>query len=323
MTTRDEVFTSFNVCRDTNQPFQPGDGTKPFLLNTAQIRIDNQWINRLRLDLPEQHSRLMSHFNNFQQFTIKHVDVRWVPRWRDNSVSVNGSGTSNSGIEALAATHGFITMVQDLDDSQSRSTLEEYFQVRDQPNAKTWPLMSFGHFGHNPFVLDVIAQNSLSALEPQIPTPAPINTTAPVKFKWFSTKAGGAGQTIAFNDAIGTLGCKAYIYAPFNTSINTAQIVCGMWQWNVQFAFRFPDYRPPVAIPAYVVTGNSMSMIENNVLSNLQGEASKMAPMDQSPQFLSELGAAYAEKRKIDGTDPESEVAKETLKRLKQAAAEA
>lgn len=336
-TDRDEVVTSFNYTWDTQYEWNPYIADLPTPIQSSGSRLSPSWFNAINTLFPEQGARLINHFNLFQQYTIKKITQTWVPRWERSAITwipqtdASGGVTANNQVQFQWATQQTsITIVQDMDDSTPRNSLDEFFQVRDQPNAKTFDASTTASYSWNPFVLDTISQENSGASQSVNnigPSDTYMNMSTAVPFKWFATKAAmnTTGGSVRLNSAIGSLGCKKYYYTPFNNipySVATEAQPVGLWRWNVEFGFRFPEYRAPVTTLGFEGPGSPpalQALIEDmNVLASIEGEGVRLRSLfDGDHVSLGTLGAAYAQKRKLDGSDPNSEAYSNSVKRLR------
>lgn len=314
-TDSDEVYTPFHLSRDVivennwgiNQPVTVG-----------QFSLGQNFIQQSLTALPEQTGRLLNHFNNFQQFTIRKVTATWMPQYtREGVVYQNVTNPDNTWIYLNGPVkNAYVTALQDLDDTYGRSSLDEYYQARDQRNAKTWNIMDTESYSYTPFVMDAVGQVNNFARQSTFSSDSPANQSAPIPFKWFATKAtNDASLQVLFNIYLGSLGFKYYIYLPWTNSPATSSVKFGMWRYDVEFAFRYPDYRAPITMAGFNISRQAQEEME--ALIAIHGEQARMLPIESKPEFLSDLGVAYKKVQDESATDPNGETYQRVMKRLR------
>lgn len=322
-TQMDEVHTTFNVSYDVRQTNTWGNNQ---VILVSILNVGPSFFSDFLTKFPEQGRRLLSYFDNYQQWTIKKITHTWIPRYTDGLVQnvEQLRATSDLIYQNATVRSSFITVVQDLDDQNARDNLDEYFQARDQPNAKTWPMNSIGSYSYTPFVMDVTGQQNLAAQREVIGSITALqNMTTPVPFKWFSTKAyneSNSGYT--FNIQIGTCGAKMWQYCPFNYATPGFTDVCfGQWRVDLQLAFKYPDYRLP--IPQSNLLALQEQIEEMNALVAIEGEHARLVDYNQEPSFISDLSKARKHVYENSGSSTRSEAYDRAIKRLKKEESEA
>nr|QTE03464.1 MAG: hypothetical protein [Ciconia boyciana CRESS-DNA-virus sp.] len=323
-TTKDEIFTTFNLSCDSPYTVNISNSGVPSVIFANWVGLQlNKWQD-LRNKYPEQMGRLLTLFNNYQQWTIEKISYTFVPRWPNavqGEADLNGGGNQNIAAVSRFGPGTTVTWVQDIDDSEPRSSLEEYFQVRDQPNAKSHLATQRSTYSYNPFMMDTIAQNSQfsdSTINTDDTESPHTNQTVPTPLRWFSTKAhqGNAAGPIVINQNLGLMGVKTYAYSPYNTNnLITPQtsITIGMVQENYTFKFKFPEYR---GLSLVYGEGEEAARSDMNALIQLQGEAARFTTFGGNKPYLSELGAAITQNREQTNQIP-GPTYEATIKRMR------
>lgn len=331
-TSKDEIFADFHLSYDNVLGINSSkDGVNPSIVQSTWVGWEVNMLNQLRASFPEQMSRMASYFNNYQQWTIESITYKFSPRYpravqtEEALFSQPGSNNQNIAWINRMAASGYITWVQDMDDVTTRNTLDEYYQVRDQPNAMTRSLCDYHEYSYRPFLMDTVLQNSTVATGgppysnvdmSKVTSPA-LNMTAPIPMKWFATKSTNntMNGTVVLNQNIGLLGVKVYMYTPFNDSgVFFADRPIGLISLNYKLKFKYPDYRAIIT-----VYGDEQSLVQSaqmQALIQLQGEAARLTWIGGDKPVVTDLGqgveAQRAAMNQIPGPSYDS-----TLKRMR------
>lgn len=315
----DETYTTFNVNYDQIIGVPTNAN-----MSVSVARWDNNSYNQILAAAPSQAERLRSLFNLYQQFRIKHYSLRITPRYTRpvRDVDLIGDVPPNTGddLQAYLATElAYTTLVSDEDDMRPNPTFDEYFQMRDQPNAKTSPWNAGNSYTVGLKVMGVIAQetaNGVGNVSNITPGDTNLNMTAPRDYPWMSTKAaqGTTGSTtIALNLTVNGLGIKLYIYYPFWPGTGQAGVNAnaGLLTHNIMFEFKYPDYRPINSI----IGLRAPLQVETDAAILARLSQPGLTVFDPTPTFITKTGALEYNKSIETGARSTDEEKEELTKR--------
>lgn len=327
----ESTHAEFTFGYDGKQEWATSVGTAPNVIRLYSYRIAPEWYSQRLIDWPQQMERLLYMFKSYQQYTIKSVSLRWVPRYGypvDRFVQdIELSNDRPTRIMNALANSTFTCMVDQDDNGQStQQNLDCFFQARDAPNAVTFRYSDPWTFTFKPTVYDVIAQNvgdASSNVGAQSGTLAPVNFTAPTDFKWFSTLArdSNANGVVSLNTSISSLGMKIWHYTPFNIDATAANLDIGRFTISVHFGFRYPEYRNPLGLTLGTVwnggQGLQAAIQEENALDSLLGEGRKIRPISTEVTPITDLGVARQEAYDLSGSNLQSDAGASAIKRMR------
>lgn len=331
----DDTYAHFNFSYDSTDNWQQGSGSVPYLVRVGRIGMSSAWyVNRLAA-LPQQTERLLNLFKAYQQYTVTDVRISYTPRYLGGRVTfASDPQVANDPASRLLATLNTskFTLLVDQDDSgegANQGSVDEYYQVRDAPNAKTFSYMEPWSFHFRPTVFDVIAQSaSGSTMNADVTnkpeTLAPLNLSAPTSFKWFSTRVFDNNQNGfgTLNTSINALGVKIYHYTPFNGISQLAQFDIGRYRMDYKFAFRYPEYRTPFGVTLGSVLGGvgedeAARVAEENALAALLGEGHRIKNVFDQPVLAGGAGQSLVAGDVLAGRSLQTDDNPNTLKRMR------
>lgn len=221
----------------------------------------------------QQFQKLQQLFNMYEEFTILEETIRYQPMFQrsDMAAMVGGFQSDLTGapywaaFSVMMADTAVVTLIPEKNDRDSDATVDNYWQARGRPDARTFPLnkpytwtvrptsndlriinnpnpLATGR-SSNPFnndVLSSIANNGSYA-----------EWGPPEKLGWLPTKVVNSSNNWALNTSPGYWGFKEFFYTPNNITTGiSADIQYGIRMHTITFAFRKYDYRNLVAINA-------------------------------------------------------------------------
>lgn len=226
----------------------------------------------------DQYQKIIWMFNLYQHFRFESVSVEWIPRYNNQVTPAQYAAfrqqliTQGSGIDQRAQTligladNGWVTMVEDWDDTIIRSNLDEYWQAVSLPKAVTGSWHSQFKKQFHPHTLDVVQTYTDSvgqipggnnATESTSPTVQNLQRSAgdvPMPCPWFATHVvnDSSGQgTVTLNMGQAFNGYKIYLYTPFNdpvTNTGAADEVAGLKRFKYHVSFKDRDTRALTSI---------------------------------------------------------------------------
>lgn len=245
---------------------------------------------------PEMRTKLLYYFNLYQRFRVTTVTKEWHPRWGAPDMQALAYTTNLAAaletepewleMQAMASffqNSHYMTFIEDDDDWIQRFTLNEYWQVRSNPRARTWKVCDNNSFSYTPSVFNV-TQNPIRLSQAQGDVTnhqqdfqannISQSASQPMNMPWQATKAyriDGAIQ-YGFNMQDNSyLGGKLYFYTPNNypmPDVAAIQVPIGFFTTRVVFEFQDPDFRALVPYPTFTpalqrVDENGLLIVED------------------------------------------------------------
>jgi hypothetical protein len=240
----------------------------------------------------EQWQKLQWFMNMYQQFRCTKIEMKWVPYFQSpeqvtawmayaqNSLSGIGSGQLRSYGE-LFTKNAEITVIPDNEDLETRPVLDEYWQARSNPRAKSAGVMDPLYITFTPTLMGAhsyqqqsVNQNSSEAtinaggaVYPTLPS-----YDAPEAVPWMATRAyTTAGGLVSQNTGTVMWGLKMYIYCPNNELVNAqGGYSVGHFSYVYQFEYRNPETR--IIIGTSMITETEDNRKNLAALRALKGE---------------------------------------------------
>lgn len=297
----DAISTRFNMTHDSfiAATLSIGNVSTVVSGSSSQILFNDSGFTT------EQNFRLNMLFNSYQQFRLKQVTIRYKPRF----MNVTTEFRERSSIEPdpsvvryqnLFNAHTEFILVLDEDDVQTRNSVAEFYQLRDQPNAVKGNIMTPISLSFVPRWFKLGLQyNQFGIGEANLPTAGgdyQVNTGLSEEAKWMPTKVrnptGGVIGYFTLNNDQALLGFKYYMYHPYNVDITNTQLTVGQLQFDYQWEFRYPEYRGLYEVPTPPTE-------EDNATALILGEGAILSSSNDKVHFTA-LGDAVARKRKAE-----------------------
>lgn len=221
----------------------------------------------------DQWQKLIWMFNLYQHFRFEKVSLTWIPRYNNQTApvaySVMRQSTQDTGnIDRQANTltsmgdNGYVTFVEDWDDTIIRANLDEYWQAINNSKAVTGSWHEKFTKTFHPHTLDVVqtytdsvgsvpgGNMATSAYAVSANNLAQNAGDVPMACPWFATKVvdenNTAGQTY-LNTKQKFNGYKIYVYTPFNDPVVQSALqrdeVIGLKRFRYVISFKDRDTR--------------------------------------------------------------------------------
>lgn len=241
---------------------------------------------------PQQFTKLRQYMNNYEEFTILEERIDYRPCFGRSDLAasvasgISGASQSNywAALSILMMDSTQVTYIPEKNDRQLTNTKDTYFQLRGRNDAVSYNLNKPYSIVVRPTVNDLrilnypIAGDAGDSTRPANPWDAytlqnATNTGAysqwgpSEKIGWIPTKVMSISATWGLNTSPAYWGYKEYYYIPVTYQLQPfANIEFGVNTHTITFAFRKPDYRPLVSIPASLMaTENQLEDVLNDV----------------------------------------------------------
>lgn len=290
-------------------------GTAPTLVTGNSYRLDLSAFNGGTTSNPDTRLKLLYHFNLYQRFRIKEVIKEWHPRWNKPDMQAFAYTTNLSAaietepewleMQCMASffqNSHYMTWIEDEDDYTQRFTLNEYWQVRTHPRARTWRVCDNHTFSYVPGTFNVtqtpvngfigaMGNTSLQQMQLQN-TNLSYAATDPMNMPWQPTKAYNivAGSPVyGFNlNNNQYLGGKLYYYTPNNQPMADAAAIeaeVGFFTTRIIFEFMDPEFRALVVAPTFTPSLQRVDEDSLLIVENLQNQ-NTIPRYDQNVEFV-------------------------------------
>lgn len=338
-------FATFTTCRDVllTIPLYVAGVPTTILANASNINPGD--ISQFSL---EQYQKLKYMYNMYQKYKISHCEYEYIPavyNWTTTQDAANNTVDQNgpSGQTAyLFNNYGEFMMVPDSNDGITRSTLDEYFQQKLNPNSLQGPIQRRMRLNVVPTIEDVIVNDqapmSTTATQgtnngsvntsPNLFTQADFSTAVVRPMPWIDTHAwnGVTGNGTFYNIDQQAFGIKYYVYIPWNLGLGTpgaSAANLGILRRYTHYQFKDIETRLPITNIGFT-TDEMTAMVH---LRKLKGERDvllgtgscefatplnriKRIPEDDQDESLKKKAKTYKERlTEVIETNPSSNAA--------------
>lgn len=301
-------FTTFKYTYDAVASKKDDGGGSFNVINSWYNAVGLGFYSEITSQTPQQFIKLRQFLNNYEEFTILEERIDYRPAFPRADLAASaaaGSSTSTASnywaaVCTLMMDTTQITYIPDKNDRQLTNTKDTYFQLRGRKDAVSYNL-------NKPHTLIIYpTANDLRILNypiggaagddtrPANPWDAytlqnAVNTGAycqwgpPEKLGWLPTKVMSISATWGLNTSPAYWGYKEYLYVPIDfTGTEFTDINYGVNTHTITFAFRKPDYRPLVSIPASLMATESQL---NDVLNDVTDARTMIIESADQPAF--------------------------------------